>query len=113
MLKNKSSKVEDIQQPMWMHPAELKLSEAEAENAANEALEAKLRELIVTEYTSRRKDIQHPLSLHIQGHLTIIPSAHPAAMLGTFWMADSDIHYRDCTQKRGQQRAEQQAPLRT
>ena len=114
MLKNKK-KADDIQQekPMWMHPADLKLSEAERENAANEALEAKLRELIVNEFTSGRRSVNHPLSLSIQGHLTIIPSAHPAAMLGTFWLADSDIYHRDCTQtKSGRQRAERQVPLR-
>merc|ERR1711911_439953 len=80
MLKNKKQfKMADIQQQqqqekMWMHPADLKLSEAEAENAANEALEAKLRELIVTEYASRGRALRNPMSLRIQGHLTIIPS---------------------------------------
>ena len=123
--KNKTAAAEKVQPElkkldMWMHPSTMKVSEyvaarseAEEENAANEALEAKLRELIVSEYSSRRRvRTGHPLSLTIQGHVTIIPSAHPAAMVATFWTADSDICYRDYTQTSGQQRAERQAPLR-
>ena len=43
--------------PLWMHLSNLKESQYihqnEDENAANEALEAKLRELIVDEYSQR------------------------------------------------------------
>ncbi len=119
---------------LWTHPSQLKASqyveqqqqqqqqhEAD-ENALNEALEAKLRQLIVSEYSSR--GIQHPVSLRIQGHLTI--SQEPATQFqqteGTFWTADADICWRDAaacsspfptvsniTTRR--QRAERQSPV--
>lgn len=99
----------------WEHPSQLKSSEYvdccqfEAdENALNEALEAKLRQLIVTEYASRRPTA--PVSLHIQGHLTITPTQQE----GTFWTtsssADADICWRDCVVSQ-QQKAERQTPL--
>lgn len=105
----------------WMHPSQLKSSEYvdccqhEAdENALNEALEAKLRQLIVTEYANRRTTTA-PVSLHIQGHLTITPSTQPE---GTFWTtssssltADADICWRDCSVASQPQKAERQTPL--
>jgi hypothetical protein len=96
---------QDVTCCLWTHPSQLKASqyveqqqqqqhEAD-ENALNEALEAKLRQLIVSEYSSR--GIQHPVSLRIQGHLTI--SQEPATQFqqteGTFWTADADICWRD------------------
>lgn len=104
---SKMSKTETAEQVtccLWTHPSQLKASqyveqqqqqhEAD-ENALNEALEAKLRQLIVSEYSSR--GIQHPVSLRIQGHLTI--SQEPATQYqqteGTFWTADADICWRD------------------
>lgn len=97
----------------WTHPSQLKSSEyvdccqVEAdENALNEALEAKLRQLIVTEYAARKN--VGAVSLHIQGHLTITPTQQE----GTFWTtsADADICWRDCVTSHYQQ-AEQQTPL--
>ncbi|KAK4023974.1 Uncharacterized protein APZ42_020334 [Daphnia magna] len=102
----------------WMHPSQLKSSEyvdccqhqeEVDENALNEALEAKLRQLIVTEYANRRTIA--PVSLHIQGHLTITPTQHE----GTFWTtsssADADICWRDCSVISHPQKAERQTPL--
>jgi hypothetical protein len=107
----------------WMHPSQLKSSEYvdccqhEAdENALNEALEAKLRQLIVTEYANRRTISTAPVSLHIQGHLTITPTQQE----GTFWTtssssssltADADICWRDCSVVSQPQKAERQTPL--
>nr|CAH0110223.1 unnamed protein product [Daphnia galeata] len=102
----------------WMHPSQLKSSqyvdccqhqEEVDENALNEALEAKLRQLIVTEYANRRTTV--PVSLHIQGHLTITPTQQE----GTFWTtsssADADICWRDCSMASLPQKAERQTPL--
>ena len=88
----------------WTHPSQLKASqyvdcfqqqqqqhEAD-ENALNEALEAKLRQLIVSEYSAR--GIQRPVSLRIQGHLTISQEPQQQSQ-GTFWTADADICWRD------------------
>lgn len=118
--KNKTKKVSQKAEPMtpvnrsWLHPSQLKTSEyveychqEEAdENALNEALEAKLRQLIVTEYASRRTAV--PVSLTIQGHLTITPTQQE----GTFWTssADADICWRDCVTSH-HQKAERQTPL--
>lgn len=99
----------------WMHPSQLKSSDyvdccqVEAdENALNEALEAKLRQLIVEEYATRRSAVL-PVSLHIQGHLTITPTQQE----GTFWTtsADADICWRDCVNNRAHQKAERQTPI--
>ena len=115
----------------WTHPSQLKASQyvdcfqqqqqAEAdENALNEALEAKLRQLIVSEYTSR--GIQRPVSLRIQGHLTISQEPQQQSE-GTFWTADADICWRDAASYTNssspavssivsrRQRAERQSPV--
>ena len=103
-----------------MHPSNLKESQYirqyEDENAANEALEAKLRELIVNEYSQRAP--QQTVSLRIEGHLTIIPSVVSPldpTMAGTFWTADADIcwreHHNVSTYSTSRQRAERQTPV--
>ena len=97
----------------WEHPSSrsdyVDCCQFEAdENALNEALEAKLRQLIVTEYANRRPTA--PVSLHIQGHLTITPTQQE----GTFWTtttADADICWRDSAVSQQQQKAERQTPL--
>lgn len=99
----------------WEHPSNIKASSYVEccssemdENALNEALEAKLRQLIVEEYSNR--PVTKPVSLHIQGHLTITPAHYSEA---TFWTtnADADICWRDSTKLSvTQQRAERQAP---
>lgn len=93
-------KAEPMAPTRWTHPSQLKQSEyvdcchqAECdENALNEALEAKLRQLIVEEYAQRRVPLQHPVSLFIHGHLTITPTQQE----GTFWTSsESDVCWRD------------------
>ncbi len=79
----------------------------------NEKLEAKLRQLIVEEYSNR--PLRRPVSLRIQGHLTITPSEYHHQHEGTFWTADADICWRDsmmdnCKNMITQQKAERQAP---
>lgn len=104
--------VEQVQQQQWQHPSELKASAyveccEKDENELNEALEAKLRQLIVEEYANR--PLKHPVSLRIQGHLTITPACHQA----TFWTADADICWRDNMINMARQKAERQAPRST
>lgn len=121
---NKKKQQQQKAEPMtpvnrsWQHPSQMKSSdyvdccqfEAD-ENALNEALEAKLRQLIVEEYAQRRS--VGPVSLHIQGHLTITPTNQQQE--GTFWTtsssADADICWRDCLTSQAQQKAERQTPL--
>lgn len=93
-----NQKAEPMAPTRWMHPSQLKSSEYVDccqhecdENALNEALEAKLRQLIVEEYAQRRAPLQHAVSLHIHGHLTITPTQHE----GTFWTSDADVCWRD------------------
>jgi len=120
--------------PLWMqHPSDVCGSPYIAvhhsemdENAANEALEAKLRQLIVTEYTQRSLALQQPLSIRIEGQLTIVPSTmssnlDPTMAHATFWTADADLCWRDqplsssssscCSYSSGHQRAERQTPV--
>lgn len=121
--KQKKQQAEPMAPTRWTHPSQLKASQyvdccqAECdENALNEALEAKLRQLIVEEYAQRRAPLQHPVSLHIHGHLTITPSSSE----GTFWTtpSDADICWRDSAisidsfENFVNQRAEQQMPVR-
>ena len=108
----------------WSHPSNLKESQYVAaahqhaneanENLANEALEAKLNELIINECSQhllaarQNNRANRAISLKIQGHLTILPSSSSSSvstldptmqLAATFWTggadADADLCWRD------------------